>query len=136
MMNNERFNNDVDKQDARMMANRHQNLSIEERQSINSYFNTFHMYCENNVIERFRRLQEKLASKNLMFKFDGSKYAIFPMDQFDRETITGYKLTLEEAEDFAEKYKRHVSDGEYHFIKQQKDMYSREKEKINNDRKS
>lgn len=128
MMNNERFNNDVDKQDARMMANRHQNLTIEERQAMNSYFNTFHMYCENNVIERFRRLQEKLANKNLMFKFDGSKYAIFHLDITDRMQITGYKLTLEEAEDFAEKYKRHVSDGEYYFIKQQKDMYSREKE--------
>ncbi len=30
------------------------NLSIAERQAMNSYFNTFHMYCENNVIERLR----------------------------------------------------------------------------------
>lgn len=70
------FTNDVGKQNARMIENRHKNLSIEEKQAINSYFNTFHMYCENNIIERFRRLQEKLAHKNLMFKFNGNKYAI------------------------------------------------------------
>lgn len=97
------YANDVDKQNARMMTNRHKNLSIEERQAMNSYFNTFHMYCENNVIERFRKLQEKLASRNLMFKFDGSKYAIFHLDATDRTQITDYKLTLEETEDFAEK---------------------------------
>lgn len=98
------YANDVGKQHARMMmANRHQNLSIAEKEARNSYFNTFHMYCENNVIERFRRLQEKLASKNLMFKFDGSKYAIFPLDMEDRTPLTDYRLTLEEAEDFAEK---------------------------------
>ena len=34
------------------------------------------------------------------------------------------------------KYKRYASNGEYLFIKQLKDMYSREKEKNNNDRKS
>lgn len=34
------------------------------------------------------------------------------------------------------KYKRYTSNGEYYFIKQPKDMYSREKEKISNDRKS
>lgn len=97
------YANDIGKQNARMMANRHQNLSIEEKQAMNTYFNTFHMYCENDVIERFKRLQEKLASKNLMFKFDGSKYAIFHLDVTDRTQITDYKLTLEEAEDFAEK---------------------------------
>lgn len=98
------YANDAGKQGTRlMMANRNKHLSMEERQAVNSYFNTFHMYCENDVIERFRRLQEKLASKNLMFKFNGSKYAIFPLDQFDRTSITDYKLTLEETEDFAEK---------------------------------
>ena len=64
------------------------NLNIAERQAMNSYFNTFYMYCENNVIERFKRLQEKLASKKLMFKFDGSKYAIFHLDVTDRTQIT------------------------------------------------
>lgn len=97
------YANDIGKQGARMMANRHQNLTLEEKQAMNSYFNTFHMYCENNVIERFKRLQEKLASKNLIFKFDGSKYAIFHSDISDRTQITDYKLSLEEAEDFAEK---------------------------------
>lgn len=97
------YANDIGKKNTRMMSNRHQNFSIKEKQAINSYFNAFHMYCENNVIERFRRLQEKLANKNLMFKFDGSIYAIFSMDQFNREPIINYELTLEEAEDFAEK---------------------------------
>lgn len=103
MMNNERFDNDSGRIGVRMMEDRRKNLSIEEKQAINSYFNTFHMYCENDVIERFRRLQEKLERKNLMFKFDGSKYAIFPLDTEDRTPITDYKLTLEETEDFAEK---------------------------------
>lgn len=97
------YANDVGKQNAKMMANRHQNLSTEEKQAINSYFNTFHMYCENNVIERFRRLQEKLADKNMIFKFNGNKYAIFSMDQFERTQYTDYILSLKDVEDFAEK---------------------------------
>lgn len=78
------------------------NMTREERQAIGNYFNTFHMYCENNVIERFRRLQEKLAYKGMIFKFNGSKYAIFPIDQFDRKPIKDYVLSLEEVEDFAD----------------------------------
>ena len=35
--------------------------------------------------------------------FDGSKYAIFHSDISDRTQITDYALSLEEAEDFAEK---------------------------------
>jgi len=97
------YANDIGKQVARMMVNRHKEISIEERQAMNNYFNTFHMYCENDVIERFRRLKEKLAYKRLMFKFDGSKYAIFSSDIEKRTQITDYKLTLEEVEDFAEK---------------------------------
>lgn len=97
------FANDAGKQNARMMADRRQNLSIEERQARCGYFNTYHMYCENDVVERFRRLQKKLADKNLMFKFNGSKYAIFHLDVTNRTQITEYKLTLEEAEDFAVK---------------------------------
>lgn len=97
------YANDVGKQNAKMMmANRH-DLSVTEKEARNSYFNTFHMYCENNVIERFKRLQKKLTSKNLMFKFDGSKYAIFHLDITDRTPIIDYTLSLEEAEDFAEK---------------------------------
>ena len=72
------------------MENRHQNLSTEEKQAINSYFNTFHMYCENNVIERFRRLQGKLADKNMILKFNGDKYAVLSMDQFQRTQFTDY----------------------------------------------
>lgn len=97
------YANDVGKQNAKMMANRHQNLSTEEKQAINSYFNTFHMYCENNVIERFSRLQEKLADKHMIFKFNGNKYAVFSMNQFDRAQYTDYTLSLEDVEDFAEK---------------------------------
>ena len=85
------------------MENRHQNLSTEEKQAINSYFNTFHMYCENNVIERFRRLQGKLADKNMIFKFNGDKYAVFSMDQFKRTQFTDYMLSLEDVEEFANK---------------------------------
>lgn len=85
------------------MANRHKNLAKEEIEIINSYFNTFHMYCENNVIERFRRLKEKLADKHMIFKFNGDKYAIFLMNQFERTQYTDYTLSLEDVEDFAEK---------------------------------
>lgn len=97
------YTNDSDKIGAKKDGKLAKNLSIAEKKARNSYFNTFHMYCENNVIERFRRLQKKLSDKNLMFKFDGSKYAIFPLDMEDRTPITDYKLTLEETEDFAEK---------------------------------
>lgn len=36
-------------------------LSVEEIEAICSYFNTFYMYCENDTIERLKRLREKLA---------------------------------------------------------------------------
>ena len=61
------------------------------------------MYCENNVIERFRRLQGKLADKNMIFKFNGDKYAVLSMDQFQRTQFTDYTLSLEDVEEFAEK---------------------------------
>lgn len=77
-------------------------MTKEERKEIGNYFNTFHMYCENDVIERLRRLQEKLSYKELIFKFDGNKYAIFPMNQFDRNPITDYIFSLEEIESFVE----------------------------------
>ena len=67
------------------------------------HYTVFQMYCENNVSERFKRLKDKLADKNLMFKFDGNHYAIFVLDVEDMAQITDYTLTLEEAEDFAEK---------------------------------
>lgn len=78
-------------------------ISRAEREAMASYFNTFQMYCENDVIDRLRHLQEKLADKELMFKFDGSRYAIFSLRIEDRTPITDYRLTLEEVEDFAEK---------------------------------
>ncbi len=74
-----------------------------EKEIINSYFNTFHMHCDNNVIKRFRQLQEKLADKHMIFKFNGNKYAIFSMNQFKRSQFTDYTLSLEDVEEFAEK---------------------------------
>ena len=101
---NEKFDNDAGRVGARMMEqarNRRKNHSIEEARS--DYFTIFQMYCEKSVCDRLNRLKAKLASKNLMFKFDGSKYAIFHSDISDRTQITDYTLSLEEAEDFAEK---------------------------------
>lgn len=97
------YSNDAGKIGARMMANRYKNLTKEEKEIINSYFNTFHMYCENDVIKRLQHLQEKLADKHMIFKFNGDKYAIFSMDQFERTQYTDYTLSLEDVEDFAEK---------------------------------
>lgn len=77
-------------------------ISRREREEISNYFNTFHMYCENDVIERLRCLQNKLADKELMFKFDGNRYAIFSLHIDNRTPITDYKFTLEQVEDFAE----------------------------------
>lgn len=39
----------------------------------------------------------------MIFKFNGSKYAVFSMDQFKRIQFTDYTLSLEEVEEFAEK---------------------------------
>ena len=39
----------------------------------------------------------------MIFKFNGDKYAIFSMDQFERTQYTDYILSLKDVEDFAEK---------------------------------
>jgi hypothetical protein len=67
------------------------------------HYTVFQMYCENDVSKRFKRLKDKLASKNLMFKFDGVHYAIFVLDVEDMSKVTDYTLTLEQVEEFAEK---------------------------------
>lgn len=85
------------------MENRHKNLTKAEREKVNSYFLIFQMYCEKDTIQRLQRLQEKLADKNMIFKFNGDKYAIFSMNQFERTQYTDYTLSLEDVEDFAEK---------------------------------
>lgn len=85
------------------MANRQKNLTKEEREKVNSYLLIFQMYCEKNTIQRLQHLQEKLADKHMIFKFNGDKYAIFSMNQFERTQITDYTLSLEDVEDFAEK---------------------------------
>ena len=66
------------------MANRQKNLTKEEREKVNSYLLIFQMYCEKNTIQRLQHLQEKLADKHMIFKFNGDKYAIFSMNQFER----------------------------------------------------
>ena len=68
------------------------------------HYTVFQMYCEKNVSKRFKCLKDKLSDKNLMFKFDGSHYAIFVLDAEDMAQVTDYTLTLEQVEDFAEKY--------------------------------
>lgn len=79
------------------------NLTKEERQAVSSYLLISQMYCEKDVVKRLQRLQKKLEDKNMIFKFDGSKYAVFSMDQFKRTQFTDYTLSLEDVEDFAEK---------------------------------
>ena len=76
------------------MANRQKNLTKEEREKVNSYLLIFQMYCEKNTIQRLQHLQEKLADKHMIFKFNGDKYAIFSMNQFERTQITDYTLSL------------------------------------------
>lgn len=85
------------------MENRHKNLTKAEREKVNTYFLVFQMYCEKNTIQRLQHLQEKLADKHMIFKFNGDKYAVFSMNQFERTQITDYTLSLEDVEDFAEK---------------------------------
>ena len=76
------------------MANRQKNLTKEEREKVNSYLLIFQMYCEKNTIQRLQHLQEKLADKHMIFKFNGDKYAVFSMNQFERTQITDYTLSL------------------------------------------
>lgn len=97
------YSNDAGKIGAGMKANRHKNLTKEEREVINSYLLIFQMYCEKDTVKRLQYLQEKLAGKNMIFKFNGDKYAIFHLDVTDRMQITDYILSLEDVEDFAEK---------------------------------
>lgn len=85
------------------MKNRHKNLTKEEREKVNSYLLIFQMYCEKDTVKRLQRLQEKLADKHMIFKFNGDKYAVFSMNQFERTQYTDYTLSLEDVEDFAEK---------------------------------
>ena len=39
----------------------------------------------------------------MIFKFNGDRYAVFSMNQFERTQFTDYTLSLEDVEDFAEK---------------------------------
>ncbi len=97
------YANDAGKIGTRMMANRHKNLTKEERQAVSSSLLIFQMYCEKDVVKRLQRLQKKLEDKNMIFKFNGDKYAVFSMDQFKRTQFTDYMLSLEDVEEFANK---------------------------------
>lgn len=78
------------------------NSDIAERRVINGHQTVYQMYCESVVCDRLQTLRDKMADKNLMFKFNGNHYAIFVLDVFDRTQITDYTLTLEQVEKFAE----------------------------------
>lgn len=79
-----------------------ENKDILERKAKSEHHTVYQMYCSNTVCDRLKRLKDKLAEKNLMFKFDGNKYAIFVLDINKRTQITDYILNLEQVEDFAE----------------------------------
>lgn len=72
------------------------------KQQRNDHYTVYRMYCEPTVCERLKVLSDKLADKNLMFKFDGTHYAVFVLDSTIGEKVTDYELTLEELEEFAE----------------------------------
>lgn len=54
------YENDPGRIGARLMMERNKNLDATEKKEINSYFNTFRMYCENDVIERFKKLMDSI----------------------------------------------------------------------------
>lgn len=64
--------------------------------------NDHYTVYKSTVCERLKVLSDKLADKNLMFKFDGTHYAVFVLDSTIGEKVTDYELTLEELEEFAE----------------------------------
>lgn len=78
------------------------NQAIYEQNQVNDHYTVYRMYCEPTVCERLKALSDKLADKNLMFKFDGTHYAVFVLDSTIGEQVTYYELTLEELEEFAE----------------------------------
>lgn len=73
------------------------------KQQRNEQYAVYSMYCEPTVCKRLKVLSDKLADKNLMFKFNGNRYAVFVLDSSMGEKVTDYGLTLEELELFAEK---------------------------------
>ena len=68
----------------------------------NGYFNVYCIYCEKDVVERFKRIERLLANKKLMFKFNGKRYAIFSLDSGNKTQFIGFNFTIEELEKFAE----------------------------------
>lgn len=72
-----------------------------DNQKIYDHFASYSMYCDPTVCKRLKLLSDKLADKNLMFKFDGTHYAVFVLD-LSRKQVTDYTLTLKELEDFVE----------------------------------
>ncbi len=76
----------------------------EQKEEITNYFNIFPMYCETEVAKKFEHLRDELAKENLMFKFDGDKYAVFPLEIQDRKPLTEYNLTLKQLDDYVENF--------------------------------
>ena len=85
-------------------------MDIQEKELVNSYFNTYHMYCcDDDLINRFRQIRDKLADKNMVFKFNGEKFAVYSMDQFKRTQIIGYEFNLDQLEEFVSKEEREIT---------------------------
>ena len=104
MANNDRFSNENDpgRIGTRFFENTFKDKAMRKVKS--DHYTVFQMYCENYVYHRLERLKKALTDKNLMFKFDGNKYAVFPLDVKDGDglPIKDYVLTLEQLEEFAE----------------------------------
>lgn len=98
MTGNEKYNNNSGRVGAELVRS-----AKARRKARAEHQTTFSMYCESSVCERLKSVTDKLAEKNLMFKFDGNHYAIFVSDISNRTQITEYTLGLEQVEDFAEK---------------------------------
>lgn len=73
-------------------------MSYKENENCTSY----KMYCDPTVYNRLMRIEDNLADKNLMFKFDGLHYAVFVLDSEIGKQVTDFNLTLEELEAFTE----------------------------------
>lgn len=73
-----------------------------ERKEKSNYLTVYKMRCDNEVAERFQNISDKLADKDLMFKFNGYQYAVCSLDIDKRTQITDYVLTLEQVEELAE----------------------------------
>lgn len=77
-------------------------ITITPYETIYENCTSYKMYCDPTVCKRLMRIEDNLAVKNLMFKFDGSHYAVFVLDSEVGKQVTDFNLTLEELEAFTE----------------------------------